>query len=193
MDARRSIALVLIVITILCLYGIVAIAIVRATAIYYTYNGNITKELYIGGYIHFPKTIADRIKVTGGIIEEEDETGWKIRVTQQAVNIQYIKLSDRDFSYSTKTFNAKDYPAELYRPVEPEEMRLKLIELNNRLSRFEEALKSIGADVKAIADKPTAGEQLMGFLLYFPPMWVLYAAIGTLCFLALSGWWYARD
>lgn len=162
-------------------------------SIYYTYNNSTTEELYIGGYIHFPKTIADKIKVTGGVIEKEDQTGWKIRATQQVVNIQYVKLSNDDFSYATKTFKAKEYPAELYKPVKPGEMRLKLIELNSKLSQFEEELKSIKTDVKAVADKPTAGEQLMGFLLYFPPMWVVYAVLGVLGFLALIGWWYERN
>ncbi len=162
-------------------------------AIYYTYNGSVTKELYIGGYIHFPKSIADRIRVTGGVVEREDQTGWRIRVTQSVVNVQYIKLSSEDFSYTTKTFKAKEYPAELYKPVSPDEMRLKLIELNSKLSEFEKELKSIKSEVKAAADKPTAGEQLMGFLLYFPPMWVVYAVLGVLGFLALIGWWYERN
>jgi len=162
-------------------------------AIYYTYNGSVTKELYIGGYLHFPKTIADRIRVTGGVVEKEDQTGWRIRVTQSVVNVQYIKLSSEDFSYTTKTFKAKEYPAELYKPVSPDEMRLKLIELNSKLAEFEKDLKSIKSEVKAAAEKPTAGEQLMGFLLYFPPMWVVYAVLGVTGFLAMVGWWYGRD
>ncbi len=205
MDARRAIVVILLVLLTLCLYGIVTIAIVQASevgdgepaclksSIYYTYEGDVTRELYIGGYSHFPRAIADRIKVTGGVIEKEDQTGWKLRVTQQVVNVQYVKLSDNDFSYSTKTFKAKVYPEELYRPVTPDEMRLKLIELNDKLSRFEEELKSMRTDIEAVADKPTVGEQLMGFLLYFPPMWVVYAVLGTLGFLALAGWWYDRN
>jgi len=161
--------------------------------VYYTYNGNVTAELYIGGCVHFPKSIADRIKVQGGVVELEDETGWKIRATNSVVMIQYVKLSDRDFFYGTRTFKAKEYPAETFRPVKPDEMRLTLIELNSKLAEFEKDLKSIKSEVKAAAEKPTAGEQLMGFLMYFPPMWVVYAVLGVTGFLAIVGWWYERD
>ena len=57
-------------------------------SIYYTYDGSVTRELYIGGYLHFPKTVADRIRVAGGVIEKEDQTEWKMRVTHHAVNVQ---------------------------------------------------------------------------------------------------------
>ncbi|MEM2356158.1 MAG: hypothetical protein QXO00_07585 [Candidatus Bathyarchaeia archaeon] len=164
-----------------------------ANSIYYTYSGNATAELYIGGYIFFPKTIADRIKVSGGVTEKEDECGWMIKVSQNAVTVQFVKLSDNDFSYGTRNFNAKEYPAELFKPVEPEEIRIKLIELNETISKFEKELKSIKLDVKTVASKPTFSEELKGFLLYFPPIWVLYTILGVVGFIALLGWWYARD
>lgn len=169
------------------------VGIASAGSIHFSYEGNATNELYIGGYIHFPKSIADRIKVTGGVLEQENENGWLIKATNPVVNVEYIKVTDEDFSYSKKTFKAKEYPSELYEPVEPNEMRLTLKELKIALSNMTAELNAVKTQVKSIADKPTAGEQLMGFLLYFPPMWVVYAVFGVLGILAVLGWWYERD
>lgn len=165
----------------------------RFGVIYYTIDGNLTKELYIGGYIHFPKKLADRIKVTGGAIEQEDETGWKIKVTSPSVTVEYVKLTDRDFGYFKKIFVAKEYPAELLKPVKPDEMRLTLINLSKKVEDFREELKKVRNSIEVIAEKPTVEEQLMGFLLYFPPMWVVYALLGTMGFLIAIGWWYERN
>jgi len=155
--------------------------------IYYSYGGNVTKELYIGGYLHFPKKLADRIKVTGGAVEKEDDTGWKIKVTSNAVVVDYVKLTDKDFSYSRKKFVAKEYPAELIKPVKPDEMRMTLIELNKNLNNVTKELKTVKYKVTEISERPTIQEMLVGFFVYSPWMYPIYVIVGILGLLYVLG------
>ena len=86
------------------------------------------------------------------------------------MNIQFVKLSNNDFSYATKTFKAKEYPAELYKPVKPDEMRMTLINLNNNLEELKKEVQSTKLKVKEISEKPTFEETLYGFFVYNPIM-----------------------
>jgi len=164
-----------------------------AQGVYYTYQGNATPNLFVGGEIHFPKSLADRVKVVGGVVLNETEKEWVIRATSETVNVEYVKLSDKDFSYRKRTFVAKEYPAEIYNPVKPDEMRLTLIQVNKNYLNLTKELDSLKLAVKTIEGRPTIGEELKGFLLYFPVMWVVYVFVGVLSFIALIGWWYERD
>lgn len=182
----------LLVLVIACLLMLITmvgiIADAEASSIHYTYKGNRTGDLYTGGYLHFPKSLADYIKVqTGGIIEEETNTSWKIKVNSRIVNIHYIELSNDSFSFSKKRFEAKEYPAELVKPVKKNELRVMLKNFTGTLENVKQDLKSVKGNVKAAASKPTAGEQLMGFLLYYPPLYVVYAVLAVLGLLALLG------
>ncbi|RLI75982.1 hypothetical protein DRO97_01985 [Archaeoglobales archaeon] len=167
--------------------------VVEAKTVYFTYDGNATKELYTGGYLHFPKSIADKIKVCGGIVEKENDKEWAIKVTKNTVVVEYIKLTNNSFSYGKKTYSAKEFPAELYEPVMPEEMRLTLMSVNQNYANLTKELNNLKAVVNSIKDRPTFGEEVKGFLLYFPPVWVAYIIFGILGFLTLLGWWYERD
>ncbi len=164
-----------------------------AQGVYYTYQGNTTPNLYVGGEIHFPKSLADRVKVSGGVILNETSDEWIIRATSKTINIEYIKLSNRDFSYRKSTYVAKEYPTTLYKPVKPDEMRLTLIQVNKNYLNLTKELNSLKLAVKTIEGRPTFGEEVKGFLLYFPVMWVVYIFVGILAFIALIGWWYERD
>lgn len=182
----------LLLLVIACLLMLIAmvgiIADAEANSIHYTYKGNSTGDLYIGGHLHFPKNLADYIKVqTGGIVEEETNTSWKIKVNNKIVNIHYIELGNNSFSFSKKRFEAKEYPEEMVKPVKKNELRLILKNFNKTLENVKQDLKSVKGNVKAAASKPTAGEQLMGFLMYYPPLYVVYAILAVLGLLALLG------
>jgi len=169
------------------------IATASAKGIYFTYQGNVTKELYIGGELHFPKSIADRIKISGGVVLNSTNEEWIIRVTANTVVVEYIKLTNDSFSYGKRTYSAKNFPAELYKPVKPDEMRMALMQVNDNYAKLAKELASLKTAIKTVESKPTFGEELRGFLLYFPLMWVVYVAAGILGFFALLGWWYERD
>ncbi len=147
------------------LFVLVLVAgIVNAGSVYFTYdvNGNktVTKELYIGGEIHFPKSIADRIKVNGGVIENETKSEWIIKATSNVVTVEYVKLTNNSFSYAKKIYRAKPFPEELYKPVSPNELRLALINLTKFQNDVNQKIDKIEAEIHKIKQKPTAGQEL---------------------------------
>ena len=185
---RRLIASILVL--------VIVTGIVNAGSIYFTYdiNGNktVTKELYMGGEIHFPKSIADRIKVNGGIVINETESEWVIKATSSVVTVEYVKLTNTSFSYAKKIYNAKPFPKELYKPVTPDELRLALINLSQFQNDVNRKIGKIEAEIHEIKQKPTAGQELMSFLSTNPVALAFYVFIFILAIIALLGWLYER-
>ena len=175
---------------------ITLIGVANAGSIYFTYdiNGNktVTKVLYIGGDIHIPKSIADRVKVNGGVIEKETKSEWVIKVTSNVVIVEYIKLTNSSFAYSKKVYRAKPFPAELYKPITPNELRLALVNLTKFQKDMNKKISKIEAEIRKIKQKPTAGQELASFLSTNPIALGVYTILSILAFIALLGWLYER-
>ena len=172
------------------------IGVASANSVYFTYyiNGNktITKELYIGGEIHFPKSIADRIRVIGGVVINETESEWIIKATSSVVTVEYVKLTNNSFAYSKKVYRAKPFPAELYKPVTLNELRLALVNLTKFQNDINQKISKIESEIHEIKQKPTAGQELMSFLSTNPVALGVYTILSILAIIALLGWLYER-
>ncbi len=188
-------------ILLLIVYGMaigisLSIAIKTANAetaqIYYSFNSTPTSSLFIGGHIHFPKAFADRIKVSGGVIEEEDEREWIIKVTDPQVRIDYLLLTNNSFETGTKTFQAKEYRKELYQPMKPDEIRQQVKITNNRLMAMQEQISAIASDIQELKSKPTSWDQFKAFLKESPFMKPVYLILAFLIFVSILGWLYGR-
>ncbi len=159
-----------------------------ADNIQYSYDGNYTNKLYSGGKLFFPKSMADRVKVeAGGVIVNETSDYWVIKASGEVLSVRYISLSENSFSYDKQQFRPEKYPADLVEPVTKNQVRVSLKNLNTTLTEMKDELSSVENRVEAAAQKPTAGEQLTGFLLYYPPMWIIYLTLGVTAFLGVIG------
>lgn len=189
------------VVMLLITYGVMiaialSIAIKTANAeeaqILYSFEGNYTGTLFINGYIHFPKAFADRIKVTGGVIEEENEREWIIRVTDPNVRIDYLLLTNNSFETGTKTFQAKEYRADVYEPMKPDEIRQQVKITNNRLQSLQEQISAMAHDIQELKNRPTSWDQFKTFLKESPVMKPVYLILAFLIFVTILGWFYGR-
>lgn len=172
----------------LVLAVILLLAVNSASATYYTYNSNTTEELYVGGRIHLPKSVADRLVVNGGgVIEKSTPKQWIIRATGERVSIEYVKLNDFGFSHNKKTFSAKEFPKELYNYMNKSEMRLTIKDLNNKVGNLSSKVNQIEKNTDAIADKPSFEDKVAGFLFFNPFMYIVYAVLAFFGFLAFLG------
>jgi|GEM_PF-5993468 hypothetical protein len=194
MKWKAWLLLVLIYTILLAFVGFMAMATVNGqeNQIKYSFNGTYTGSLFIGGHIYFPKSMADRIKVTGGLIVGETPQEWIIRVTDPQVRIDYLTLTENSFDYGTKTFQAKEYRADVYEPMKPDEIRQQVKVTNNRLQSLQEQVSAIGADVQDLKNRPTSVDQIKAFLKENPAMKLVYLVVGFLVFVTILGWFYGR-
>jgi len=151
--------------------------------IYFTYDGKPVDKLYIGGELHVSKSVADRVRVTGGVLENETEEEWIIKVTGSPVVLEYVKLSNNSFSYSQKTFKAEEFNEEIYRPMKPDEIRIALNDLNNSISTLSTQL----SEIKERVYQPTLEERLTEFLLFNPVMIFIYIVVAFFVVLIILG------
>lgn len=159
------------------------LAVPSSAQIYYTYSGKAVDKLYIGGELHVSKKIADRVRVTGGVLENETEEEWIIKVTGSTVVLEYVKLSNDSFSYAQKTFKAEEFNEEIYTPMKPDEIRIALNDLNNSIS----AMSSEISEIKERVYQPSFEERFREFLLYNPFMIFIYIVVAFFVILIILG------